>query len=323
MEEFVNDPVSFAPEIQAMLQAHGDSRRPRLDTAIVVQKIVRSQMRETLEKSANVARSRISNQIELEDVIFTMRSDPVRVQRLIKYLSVKDMASNTNANSKPNPLIAGEGNRVRRCKEFLYNIDYEGGLLRRAADEELLDASRLERLKRLDRLARDLDARHYAEFTRARQVGFIGHKHRFSQKFYIWLTTDGTGRAILADDLVDMVIDQSALEVFGYLAHEAVGLLVDMALVVQQDELGKTDNIKRMMNPVTYNPQMSVAPRDGGNASNVDPSASVDPSNHVDSKPLEPHHVREAVNRVLNRPRPLDWLTKASGRLSGISPRLF
>ena len=83
-----SDSVSFASEIQAMLHGFGDKAKSRLDTAIVIQSVVRSQMRETLLEAANVARTRSSNNIQLEDVCFTMRNDPIRVQRLVKYLVI-------------------------------------------------------------------------------------------------------------------------------------------------------------------------------------------------------------------------------------------
>ena len=178
-----SDSVSFASEIQAMLHGFGDCRRPRLDTSIVIQSLVRSQMREILLEAANVARIRSSNQIQLEDVIFTVRSDPIRVQRIVKYLSAKDLSSGGGASATNN---SKQGSRVRRVREILYTVDAEGGLLRRAADNDLQDASHLERQKRLERLSKDMDARQYAEFNRSRQVTFLGHKHRFSQKFCVW-----------------------------------------------------------------------------------------------------------------------------------------
>ena len=45
---------------------------------------------------------------------------------------------------------------------------------------------KMERLKRLDRLSRDLDEPKYAEFTRARQVNFLGTKMRHLAKFNDW-----------------------------------------------------------------------------------------------------------------------------------------
>ena len=176
--------VSFASEIQAMLHGFGDCRRPRLDTSIVIQSLVRSQMREILLEAANVARIRSSNQIQLEDVIFTVRSDPIRVQRIVKYLSAKDLSAASAATNNSKQGGSTAGSRVRRVRELLYTVDAEGGLLRRAADNDLQDASHLERQKRLERLSKD--ARQYAEFNRSRQVTFLGHKHRFSQKFCVW-----------------------------------------------------------------------------------------------------------------------------------------
>jgi len=317
------DSVSFATEIQAMLHGFGDCRRPRLDTSIVIQSLVRSQMREILLEAANVARIRSSNQIQLEDVIFTVRSDPIRVQRIVKYLSAKDLSSGGGASATNN---SKQGSRVRRVREILYTVDAEGGLLRRAADNDLQDASHLERQKRLERLSKDMDARQYAEFNRSRQVTFLGHKHRFSQKFCVWLTTDSTGKIILADDLVDMSIDQSGLEIFAYLAHELIGYLVDMALIIQKDESGITDPVRRIGNHSTFSPYMSanqnrdVSPITSSSSSGGGAAAG---SQLLDIRPLEPHHVREALARFLLKPRPGEWFSKTSHYFTNLAPRLF
>ena len=62
-----------------------------------------------------------------------------------------------------------KGGRVRRLKDFLSYIDTSGKLVKAGA-EELEDTARLDRLRRLDRVARSLDERRYQEFARARQV---------------------------------------------------------------------------------------------------------------------------------------------------------
>jgi hypothetical protein len=50
----------------------------------------------------------------------------------------------------------------RRCREFLAQIDgHPNGLLSRAANEQLVDEGRVERLRRLDRLSKDMVRRCY------------------------------------------------------------------------------------------------------------------------------------------------------------------
>ena len=49
----------------------------------------------------------------------------------------------------------------------------------KAANEDLPDQVRLDRLRRQDLLSRNLDDRKYAEFTKARQVNFLGYKMKY------------------------------------------------------------------------------------------------------------------------------------------------
>ncbi len=114
----------------------------------------------------------------------------------------------------------------------------------------MYDGARTDRLKRLDRIARNLDECKYIEFAKARQVSFVGAKLKhqvvtssvrthaqdvptksffvslLQQKFYDWLTKDTSGW------FRDFNVDKSGLEVFSYLAYDTVGQIVEMALLV-------------------------------------------------------------------------------------------
>ena len=108
-----------------------------------------------------------------------------------------------------------------------------------ALNDELPDEQRMERLKRIDRLSRDLDQRRYAEFTRARQVSFLGHNMKFASKFQEWILTGisnnfsevtmGGGTAqTLAGATTDQKVkmDRSGLEALAYLAYEVLQAVV-------------------------------------------------------------------------------------------------
>ena len=120
---------------------------------------------------------------------------------------------------------------------------------------------KMERLKRLDRLSRDLDEPKYAEFTRARQVNFLGTKMRHLAKFNDWLYRDlGGGQGQLPR------ADKSGLEVFSYFAYETVGHLVDLAMIVRKEELqGQLrghghipDEVSRATRPGALNPSFPM-----------------------------------------------------------------
>ena len=139
--------------------------------------------------------------------------------------------------------------------------------------------------------------------------------------FFFRLTTDSTGKIILADDLVDMSIDQSGLEIFAYLAHELIGYLVDMALIVQKDESGITDQVRRIGNHSTFSPFMSA--NQNRDVSPSTSSSGAAGSQLLDIRPLEPHHIREALARFLMKPRPGEWFSKTSHYFTNLAPRLF
>lgn len=318
--------TSYSSEIQSMMFGFGDCNDPKIETASVIEEIVHQQMTEVLFRASDVAQRRSAKMVSLEDVLFLMRKSPVKIQRLIKYLNIRDVSTNLlSATSTDQSVLNQPSKRVKRCKDFMLKID-NNGLLEKAVNEELYDEVRMERLKRMDRLSRDLDERKYAEFTRARQVNFMGQKMKYPQKFMDWLTKDTGG-------WLDLKIDKSAMEIFSYLAYETVGHLVELSLLVRREiEAGPNESRGRSQ-PVAFNPQFpmvqlsqlhsvgiaspSVADESpqlrkrlksgtistGGGVGGPSGSANSD-SGSGDSKinlklnPLEPGHVREAVRRL-------------------------
>lgn len=80
-----------------------------------------------------------------------MRHSPLKIQRLVKYLTAKDISRQTKA------AVDGEIESIskssKRCKDFLETID-EGGKLLAACNEEYFDDIYLERLVRNDKVTR-------------------------------------------------------------------------------------------------------------------------------------------------------------------------
>ena len=85
-------------------------------------------------------------------------------------------------------------------------------------------------------MSRELTGKRYNDFTKARQVNFLGHKMRFPQKFHDWLVR----RRRLSDTTTEGAttgsscrVDRSAIEAFTFLAYEAVGQIVEMSLLAR------------------------------------------------------------------------------------------
>ncbi len=278
---------SFVPEICSMMHAFGDCARPSAESSAVVEDVVREQMRDILIAATGVAARRCGSTtattaagaaapadapvvVSLEDLLFLMRRSPIKVQRLLRYLSIKDSSAslqsvvpgggngNTGGSGEQQHLPES-GRRAKRCRDFLSLID-TNGLLVAASNEELPDETRMLRLRRLDRISRSLDERRYAEFTRARQVGFLGAKMRQQQKFLEWLMKDSAswmppGGGIGSGD-AGCKIDRSGLEVLSYLAYETVGQIVEMSLLVRNES---DEKLSGSSDPVRHSQRAGAA----------------------------------------------------------------
>eukprot|EP00096_Caligus_rogercresseyi_P000733 TRINITY_DN11240_c0_g1_i1.p1 TRINITY_DN11240_c0_g1~~TRINITY_DN11240_c0_g1_i1.p1 ORF type:complete len:299 (-),score=85.89 TRINITY_DN11240_c0_g1_i1:146-1042(-) len=290
----------YVKEILQMMHGFGDARRPRQDSASLIEEIVRGQMHSLLRKALDVQVQRESSLIGVEELLFTLRKSPIRIQRLLKYLSVRDTVSSLTDESP-----GGEDSkRMKKCREFLEKLDTDGSLLD-ALDQRLVDDVRASRLSRLDFLSRDLDERKYAEFTRARQANFRGPK--FPRQFHTWIARDLGGEEIR--------ISKFALEVLSYLSYETVGTLVDMALVLRGERSHSTDPVARQMDPLSVNPQFPMVQIHKFSEEVLPPP--LDIGLKADDSALCPWEIRQVVQRIQTRLQPLEWYTRGEKR--GIS----
>lgn len=248
-------------EIQTMMHGFGDCRKPLLESAKLIEFILHQQMSILLQQTAEVALCRGARFIGLEDILFLMRKDKVKLSRLLQYLCLKDLKNNAlkgatasaseDESAQPSAeLTASEtkaghgvkGKRRKLCEDFLGSIDQTGELTS-LLDEEVFDEMKRDRELRADRQSRLMDATQYMEFAAARQASF-GRKYRIN-KFREWL---------LRDNLTDLKPNAMALEIFSYLSYETIAQVVDMALLVKQDMATDTDDISfRGMPPIYYN----------------------------------------------------------------------
>lgn len=150
----------FVAEIQNIMHGFGDHPRPLAESAKLIEEIVHQQMTQLLHQALQVANMRNSRFIGLEDVLFLMRNDKVKLARLFRYLSVKDLKSqvvkskaldgsdNGEDLSIPVSLSADrkstQTKRVKLCYDFISSIDQTGDLLT-AFDEDFFDEIRHQR----------------------------------------------------------------------------------------------------------------------------------------------------------------------------------
>lgn len=73
-----------------MMHGFGDSGEPLLESAKIIEDVVLQQMRTIVRKAYEISERRASlkrnNVINAEDLIFLLRKDKIKLQRLLKYL---------------------------------------------------------------------------------------------------------------------------------------------------------------------------------------------------------------------------------------------
>ncbi|XP_071747486.1 transcription initiation protein SPT3 homolog [Lepeophtheirus salmonis] len=300
----------YVHEIMSMMHGFGDARKPNSETAVLIEEIVRGQMYQLLKKAIEVYQlSRgggesglINVTISVDELLFLMRKSPIRVQRLIKYLSVRDAVSTLEESEDS---VAGDlgSKRAKKCKDFLERIDTDGTLTD-AVEQKLVDDVRTSRLHRLDLLSRDLDERKYAEFTKARQSNFRGPK--FPIKFHQWITREMSE---------DIKITKFGLEILSYLSYETVGQLVDLALLFRCERSNESDPVARQMTPLSINPQFPMVQikKNTTNNNSAEPSTPGGDSK-VDDSALQPWEVLQVIQRLHHRIQPLEWYHRGEKR---------
>jgi transcription initiation protein SPT3 len=230
-------------DTQQMMYAFGDSRRPNIETAQIVEQIVLSQLRSILHLATAVAAQRNSDILIVEDILFLMRKNPIKIQRLIRYLRAKDKVNELSMLEKGEPTQDRRFHSVTRCRSFLSKID-DTGVLLAACDQEYSDENYLERLMRLDRMTRVMDEKRYREFCRAREVSFKG---KYSQWFQNALQE--------VVDTLDIKLEKLTNDVICYLAYETLGQLIELCLVVRRDYVSNTgDSLSRLQPIQAVNP---------------------------------------------------------------------
>lgn len=236
----------YVTEIQSMMHGFGDCQKPLYESACLVEEIVHQQMNSLLLQLADIATSRCARFIGLEDVVFLLRKDKVKLSRLVRFLGFKDMkgsllkgvedvfheeAADNAGGELPKMAALPPKKRVKTCQDFIATVDPTGELLS-LFDDEVYDETKHERDVRADVQSRYMDASQYLEFASARQKSFAC-KYSNAKKFRDW---------VLKDNLTEMRPNQFALETMNYLAYETVAQIVDLALLVKQDATSTSDN---------------------------------------------------------------------------------
>ncbi|XP_063223740.1 transcription initiation protein SPT3 homolog isoform X2 [Bacillus rossius redtenbacheri] len=209
-----------------MMHGFGDCHSPEHASACLIENIVSKQLHQILTCAAQVCERRGAKTIAPEDIVFLLRRDRVRMNRLLRYLDVKDMkcklahtASVTTGIEEALPETPVKKHR-KALMEYLESIDVTGELTDKS--HRPFDVVKHERNVRADRMSKRMTEAKYVEFSAARATSFIYSRN--SDKFNDWLkkiwdTTDAPK------------IHAKSNEFLAYLARETVAEVIDMVLL--------------------------------------------------------------------------------------------
>ena len=263
-------------DTQQMMFAFGDSRRPNIETAKIVEGVILAQVTEIVHEAVKASFLRGFKMVQLESILFLMRGSPLKIQRLIRYLSAKELARRATKVSDGEVEENKKKTFLGRCKDFIESIDDTGTLLA-ACNEQYFDEFYLERLLKNDKITKSMDEKRYEEFCKARVVGFRGS---YSVKF----------QAALEElyNSLDIKVEKIAQEVIAYLAYETLGQLVGMCLVLRRDAL--RDPVSRVTAARAVNteyPSIHIPVTEAG-----------DTKAELPGLPITPAEVREVIRRL-------------------------
>lgn len=242
----------YRVEIQQMMFVSGEDNEPPVETTSLIEDVVRGQVIEILLQANKTAQARHSKVIMPEDIIFLIRHDKSKVNRLRTYLSWKDLrknakdqdaqtqmgnnASNSNPNAEDDEKKDKDGTNLMKVKKSFIKLPWELQFMFNEQplennedddideDEREANIATLKRLKMADDRTRDMTKEEYVYWSDCRQASFTFRKgKRFKDWSGIGKLTEGKPH----DDVIDIL---------GFLTFEIVCSITETALKIRKRE---------------------------------------------------------------------------------------
>lgn len=236
-----------------MMFVSGETHDPPVKTTSLIEDIVRCQVIEILLQATKTAAARGTRLIAAEDVIFMIRHDRAKVNRLITYLSWKDVRKNTkDEGGGTESLMEAEGggaagagpggasdqakmmNRFKKSKtrlpwevQFMFSEQHlETAKEADEVDDEEKTArlASLKRLKMADERTKSMTKEEYVHWSECRQASFTFKK---AKKFREWAQISQICELRPNDDVIDIL---------GFLTFEIVCSLTEEATIIKSAE---------------------------------------------------------------------------------------
>ncbi|KAL9538974.1 hypothetical protein MBANPS3_010545 [Mucor bainieri] len=228
-------------EIQQMMFVFGEVADPLQEATLLVEDIVRSQVIEiTLQiiQAAAQASRRNSRYLSAEDLIFLMRHDRAKVNRLRSFLSWKDVRKNAKDASGDQVEDVVEETNTGKIHRSIIKLPWElvnqfsdvitksiNGGDDESEDEDELEAynDSIQRLKDADDITRAMTREEYVHYSECRQASFT---YRKGKRFREWANMSSFVEVKPNDDIVDSL---------GFLTYEMVSKLTMTAISIKRD----------------------------------------------------------------------------------------
>ncbi|EPQ32024.1 uncharacterized protein PFL1_00222 [Pseudozyma flocculosa PF-1] len=240
----------YQVEISQMMFVFGDVTDPHPDVTKLIEDIVRNQTIEMIIQSRRLAQRRGSKYLSAEDLIFLIRYDRAKINRLRTYLSWKDVRK--NAKDSGDGAAGGPGggaadvdglaedatieNPVKATmKKIRLPWDFSSAyseFLRPAngaaedeeEDEDDIEAHEdsMQRLRDADEATRRMTREEYVHYSECRQASFTFRRGKRFREF------------INAGAYLDVKPNDDIIDILGFLAFEVVRELVLAALAIKR-----------------------------------------------------------------------------------------
>nr|AAC49996.1 Spt3 [Clavispora opuntiae] len=296
-----------------MMFVSGETNDPPVETTSLIEDIVQGQVIEILLQATKTAAARGTRSIAPEDVIFLMRHDKAKVNRLITYLSWKDVRKNTKDEGGGTESFIEEGagagagggatnndqskmiTRYRKLKirlpwevQFMFSeqhVDAADDADEADDEEKAATIASLKRLKMADERTKNMTREEYVHWSECRQASFTFRK---AKKFREWAQIAQICESRPNDDVID-ILGFLTFEIVCSLTEEAMGIKAAEEKLVQQTMLKSGKELNKRKRKYLFDSPDELA------------------------KPIQPYHIEEAWRRLQST----DYKHKAARMFGG------
>ncbi|KAJ3113416.1 Transcription initiation protein spt3 [Physocladia obscura] len=295
----------YRAEIAQMMFVFGDTSEPADDTVALVEDLTRAQIAEVVIQAIAQAQKRGSKTISAEDLIFLIRHDVKKTNRMRQFLSWKDVRKNVkdkgpsatqdlNSQEDAEDILDNEPSKLKPRKKIvklswelvnsLSNIldEHESNKNEEDEEDEIIDEEARQayeeqvlRLRAADDVTRDMSKEEYVYYSECRQASFTFKK---AKKFREW-----SGLQLY----YKLKTNGDVLDILGFLAYECVARLTETGLQVKA-QWNERDKLSMAQN------QASVS------------KVGLFGRNTVEQAPLGPRHIQEAFRRLQTTTFPMN-----------------